>query len=271
MKALIDADIFQYEFGSGIDSEGKVIPWPFVQARVQSRINGIMEATGASEYQLYLTSDDKSNFRYSIATIQPYKGNRSKTEKPYYYHHIRNFLVDHRDAIEVFEMEADDAMGIEQSSNLKVLDNIDDRLKETTPIYHEFDTVICSRDKDLKMIPGWHYSWGCGNQKEKQLWWQNEIEAIRWFFTQAFTGDRVDNIPGLYGVGQSSKLITNLAGYSTFDETYDYVLSEYNKRFGSYAEKFLDENCKLLWILREEPESWRDYNLGRFKDVVGGV
>jgi hypothetical protein len=100
MKALIDADIFQYEFGSCTDSEYKPLAWPLVQARVQGRINTILEATGATSYQLYLTSDDKSNFRYKIATIRPYKGHRP-TEKPYWYNGIRNFLVDHRGAQEV--------------------------------------------------------------------------------------------------------------------------------------------------------------------------
>lgn len=256
MKALIDADILEWEFGTGTDSEGKLIPWPFVQSRVQARINGIMEATGADEYQLFLTSDDKSNFRYNVATIKPYKGNR-KTEKPYYYNHIRNFLVDHRGAIEIFGMEADDAIGIAQYTDYMRAfhcigenpenDHVDPRLCET---------IICSRDKDLRMIPGWHYSWGVGNQQEKPKRWINEHEAITNFYCQVLTGDTVDNIPGLFGVGKSSKLLAGIARCKCEFEMYELCLSEYQKRFGSYAEKFLDENCQLLWIKREESRGY---------------
>ena len=72
MKALIDSDIFQYEFGNCTDNEFKPLAWPLVQSRVQARIDSIMEATGADSYHLYLTSDDKSNFRFEIASIRPY-------------------------------------------------------------------------------------------------------------------------------------------------------------------------------------------------------
>lgn len=237
MLALIDSDIFQHEFGNATNDEGVPLSWPLVQSRVQGRVNGIMEATGADKYQLFITSDDKSNFRYNIATIKPYKGNRKGLEKPRYYYQIRNFLIDHRNAIEVFGMEADDAMSIWQYKDTK-------------------NTIICSRDKDLHMVPGWHYSWGAGKQKEQQLWWQDEINGYRKFYKQCLTGDSVDNIPGLFGVGKSSTTLRAIDAASTSFEMYSIVLSEYTKRFGNYAEQFLLENARLLWMLREEGEVW---------------
>lgn len=238
MKALIDADIFQWEFGSATDDEYKPLSWPLVQARIQSRIDRIMESTGADKYQLYITSDDKSNFRYELATIKPYKGNRL-TEKPHWYTHIRNFLVDFRGAIEVFGQEADDALGIEQCAS-----------KLNT-------TVICSRDKDLHMIPGWHYTWGAGKQKEKEVWFQDEVGGLRCFYSQLLTGDSVDNIPGLYGVGKSSTHIKYINSLNIELDMYEYVRGQYELRFGSYAEQFLIENARLLWIRREEGELWK--------------
>ncbi len=264
MKALIDADIFQFEFGTATDDEFKPLPWPLVQSRMQGRLNGIMEATGADEYQLYLTTDDKSNFRYDVATIKPYKGNR-KTEKPYWYTHIRNFLVDHRKAIEIHGMEADDALSIAQWEDYNECLNFrmkeaEDNGENTLDVFYDFkrfsQTVICSRDKDLDMVPGWHYCWGCGKQKEKKIWWQDEIEGLKCFYNQLLTGDTVDNIPGLFGVGKSSQLLVRVGLCSTELCMYQVVLEEYEKRFGSYAEQFLTENARLLWMLREEGEVW---------------
>ena len=256
MKALIDADIFQYEYGSSIDENGRPLPWPFVHARIQSRIDHIMEATKADSYQLYLTSDDKSNFRYKIATIKPYKGNRAGSEKPYYYQHIRNMLIDSRDAVEVFGMEADDAIAIEQYNTYNPYHGCWIGIYDFNKKRTHHTTVICSRDKDLDMVPGWHYSWGVGKQKEKQLWWQDELNGIRSFYKQLLLGDSVDNIPGLYGVGKSSKLVHKLDSCLSELECYDHVFSEYSKRFGKYAEQFLVENARLLWMLQYEGQMW---------------
>lgn len=236
MKALIDADIFQYEFGSCTDNEFLPLPWPLVQARVQARIDKIMEETGADEYQLYVTSDDKSNFRYKLATIKPYKGHR-KQEKPYWYTHIRNFLVDFRGAIEVFGMEADDAIAIEQYKNIN-------------------ETIICSRDKDLRMVPGWHYSWNIGDTPSKKPYFIQENEGLKNFYCQLLTGDPVDNIPGLYGVGTSSKLLNRVRDCSNEVGMYSIVRDEYEKRFGSYVDQFLLENARLLWMKRTEDDEW---------------
>lgn len=260
MKALIDADIFQWEFGSATDDEGHPLSWPLVQARIQGRIDQIVEATGADSYQLYITSDDKSNFRYQVATIQPYKGNRVDIEKPRWYNQIRNFLVDRRGAIEVHGMEADDAISIEQCKDLtksKALLQYQNNDYDTLKIWTEYgQTVICSRDKDLNMVPGYHYSWACGKQKEKPIWWQNELEGLKCFYKQLLTGDTVDNILGLFGVGKSSSLLTYVDSCSDEYACYDYVLSQYSKRFGSYADQFLVENARLLWMLQEEGQVW---------------
>lgn len=257
MKALIDADIFQYEFGNCTDSEYKPLAWPLVQARVQARLDKIMEATQADTYQLYLTSDDKSNFRYKIATIRPYKGHRP-TEKPYWYQSIRDFLIYYRGAQEVTGIEADDALSIEQWKDYKNSFHCIGELKESLDCVDKnlCETVICSRDKDLDMVPGWHYNWGAGNQKEKPLWWQDELNGLKCFYKQLITGDGVDNIPGLFGIGKFSTYMKDIENCSNEVEMYNFVFKQYEKRFGSYAEQFLIENARLLFMLQEEGQLW---------------
>lgn len=252
MHALVDGDIFAYEFGNAKATDGvSPLPWPFVVSRLDARIQNILLQVGAGSHTLYLTG--QGNFRISVATIKPYKGHRP-TDKPYWWEKIRDFLVYHRGAIIVNGMEADDILGIEQYDSF-TYDKYD---LAAGKLLKNASTVICSRDKDLHMIPGWHYTWGAGKQEEQPLWWQNELDAIRFFYTQLLTGDSTDNIPGLYGVGKSSSLVKYISTCSSELEMYAHVREQYEKRFGSYWNQFLIENARLLWILREDGEDVKD-------------
>ena len=118
------------------------------------------------------------------------------------------------------------------------------------------ETVICTRDKDLDMVPGHHYNWGAGKQREKDMWYQDVTSGLQCFYKQLLTGDTVDNIAGLFGVGKSSTLLRRCADESCELDMYMLVLTEYRKRFGSYAEQFILENARLLWMRKEEDELW---------------
>ena len=247
MIALIDADILPYEYGGMVQLEDpdKPLEWEIVRSMVDDRIKQILEATFATSYKLYLT-DSSSNFRMELATIKPYKGHR-KTEKPYHWERIRQHLIDSWDAEVQYGIEADDRLGIEQ---MEAYWNQFKALELDNP----FDsTVICSRDKDLHMIPGWHYVWPAGKQEEK-LWFQDELSAIRCFYRQLLTGDSTDNILGLYGVGASSQLVKRVESCDEERLMFDIVYKAYQDRFGSYASQFLYENAALLWIKREDTE-----------------
>src|SRR5690554_5998347 len=234
MIALIDADILPYEYGGMVQLEDpdKPLEWEIVRSMVDDRINQILEATKADSCSLYLT-DSATNFRIDLATIKPYKGHR-KTEKPYHWERIRQHLIDSWDAEVQYGIEADDRLGIEQMKSPE-------------------DTVICSRDKDLHMIPGKHYVWPARKQEEK-LWFQDELSAIRCFYRQLLTGDSTDNILDLYGVEASSQLVKRVESCDEERLMFDIVYKAYQDRFGSYASQFLYENAALLWIKREDTE-----------------
>ena len=267
MKALIDADWFAYAHGGATNDEGHPLPWPLVASRIASQIENIRKESGADEYQLYLTGG--GNFRERVATIKPYKGNRP-SEKPHHYERVREYLLKFRNATLIEGMEADDAVSIEQwkDYNLKraVFVNcsleVDYTLDVDEGLKSKCETVLCSIDKDLDMVPGWHYNW----IKDKR-YWIDEIDGIRNFYKQLLTGDTVDNIPGLFGVGKSSTLIKRLNDFTTELDMYISVRTQYEKRFGSYWEKFLVENAQLLWMLREEPEPTKEY-LIHFKETI---
>lgn len=252
MRALIDSDILCYEFGGmkQLEDPEQPLAWQITRSMVDDRLDQILEAVNATSYSLYLT-DSPSNFRISEGSIVPYKGTRA-TEKPHWWAAIRQHLIDQWGAEVQYGIEADDRLGIEQ---MKVFY---DGLADEAMFCHGMSstgndsTTICSRDKDLHMIPGWHYSWACGKQPER-LWFQDETNAIRCFYRQLLTGDTTDNILGLYGVGGKSRLVLRLEDFDEELDMLNHVFKAYQDRFGSYADEFLLENAILLWMLREEP------------------
>lgn len=216
---------------TGLDPED----WSEVQETVVGFVENLLE--GYVDFKGFISG--QGNFRYDIATILPYKGNRT-AERPTHYDAIRQLLVDMYGATIVPSVEADDAIGLEYSGD---------------------SDVILSLDKDLDMIPGNHYNW------ERDIEYKiTELQGYKNFFKQLLLGDTSDNILGLYGVGPKSALLKAIESMENVGDMYNYVLSQYESRFGSYAKTFLVENSKLLWILQRdrcnpivEEEYWLQY------------
>lgn len=163
------------------------------------------------------------NFRFDIATIQPYKGNRV-ADKPYHFDAIKDYIVDKYEAKRVYGVEVDDAIGMLAGP----------------------DDLIISQDKDLFQLTGKHKHPLSG--KETTI---TEVEGFRSFYSQVITGDTSDNIPGLYGVGASSTYVKAIKKMEAEEEMYTLVSKLYADRFGSYWPMFLKENMMLLWLLRD--------------------
>jgi len=221
MKALVDADLLVYRFGFA--SEGD--PAEFALARLSEFLDNLYIELSVDEVWGYLTG--KGNFRNEIAVTAPYKGTRI-AEKPYHFQLLREYMEKAWGFEVVDGMEADDAIGIEAYRN------------------EPDETLIVSIDKDLNMIRGHHF-----NFVKEERYYVTEEEAIRNFYLQILTGDKVDNIIGLAGIGpvKSKKL---LADCNNELEMYETVLKAYN---GDEARVL--ENARLLWILREEKQVWQ--------------
>ena len=221
-----DADDYYYRTGTLLE------PIENALHSVKHTIAVICEAIKADSYQVYLTAEE-GNFRDKVATIQPYKGNRH-ARRPFHYRDIRDYLVNVHNAIIIKGQEADDAMGIAQFHNF------------TTTKYGENDTCICTIDKDLDMIPGWHYNW-----VREERYFVDEEMAMQNFYRQLITGDSTDNIRGIAGAGP--KAAKDLLEVST-NPLCDIGLL--------YAEQYDDpeaamiETGRLLWIRRKENELW---------------
>ena len=188
-------------------------------------LDQILEATDAEDYEIYISGP--TNFRTEIARTAPYKGNRTG-RKPEYYDDIRNWLVQYKGAQISDGIEADDVLSICQ--------------------YNRDNTVIVSIDKDLDMVPGDHYNW-----VSNTLYTISPLEGARNFWTQMITGDTVDNIKGIPGLGKV-KASKHLAGCKDFYEMFQVVLKLYTEHFKEEAQSRFVENSILLWMLRHESE-----------------
>ncbi len=248
MTPLIDADILLYEIGFATQKKtesGEILPSPVeeVNELVDAKIKEICAAVYATEPpKLYLTGT--GNFRFNIAKRRDYKGNR-KQIKPFHYKYIKAYLQSQWGAEVVNGMEADDALCIEQTSRI-----------------HSRDTIICSRDKDLKQCPGFHYTWECGKQGSWGPAWVDSVGSLQlkgpkklvgtgtlFFYSQLLTGDSTDTYDGLPGCGPI-RAHAILDGASSPDEMYQRVLEAYRSKFED-AEEQLEEQAHLAYMIRE--------------------
>lgn len=227
--ALIDGDILVYRVGFSTNEPDEE---KFAVSRMGNFVDRLIRLEGIETYEGYLTG--KNNYRSEIATEQAYKGNRKDARKPVHYDSLREYLVSKWGFTVIDGQEADDAMGI------KAYDLPED------------SSCIMTIDKDLDMIRGWHY-----NFVKEDLYYVTEKEAIKNFYIQILTGDRVDNIPGLKGVGpvKAKKILENCTTekslFKAVSEKYDHDIDK------------LTERGRLLWIRRKEKQLWKPPNTSR--------
>lgn len=238
--ALIDLDPLLYQYGYCQLPDGRPLSGTIAAKAMMNKIEDITNKAGCYDWFGYVSGS--GNFRESIATIKDYKGNRKDREKPPLYAYLKGYLISEHSRVRVSEgCEADDCLSIHQMSQLSGED---------------CNTVICTLDKDLEMVPGYHYRWERQSVKEIPTWYQTEIGGLRAFYKQCLTGDGVDNIPGLYGIGPKSAYLSRIDGFGDEAAMFELVQSLYQKWYGNYGDKFLLEVGRLLWMQRYEGELW---------------
>jgi hypothetical protein len=226
-----------------ITSEVELLPQGVARNIFKMKLDGICKACDSDNYKLILSGD--GNYRDELAKTRKYKDRDQP--KPHHYLFVRSLVIEHGAEVTV-GIEADDSIGIDMA--------------------HDAEGVICTIDKDLNMLPGRHYDWN------KQIKYKvPEPEAQRWFLTQLLTGDGVDNVPGIPGMGEKKAaaildpLRGNVAGM------WKAVLAEYNKGPFKFKDgqqtphpiKYLNEQGVLLWIQRKKGELWTaDYYTKRY-------
>lgn len=219
---IIDGDILCYRVGFACNEEPEKVA---IRTMADMLEELIFIELSSNIHVGYLTGKD--NYRHDIAKTQPYKGNRKDAPRPVHLHSLREYLITAWDFRVADGQEADDAIGIHATLTR---DN----------------SIIVSIDKDLDMIPGHHY-----NPVKKDHYYVNDKDAIKNFYRQILTGDKVDNVQGLRGIGPK-KADKILGDFDTDLAMYEAVLKAYD----GDAERVL-ENGQLLWIRRRKDEIWQ--------------
>lgn len=275
MKCLIDADILSYEIGACGEYKDEITgatvirDAQFVCDLLDQRIKEIEGECWATEPStLYLTGDNKlfkhlnkerkrnglaevihlENFRKEEAKTKKYKGNRVQ-DKPFHYDNLRAYMLGNYDVHVAIGMEADDAIGIELYKS---------------HVAGTLDVICCTRDKDLRMVPGMHYGWPCNHQPMYGPTRVSELgeisisadnkkirgNGLKFFYSQMITGDNVDNIPGLPKGGpvMAYKALSNC---ETEEQMFINTAALYQKRLGDDWREYFQEQANLLWIVRE--------------------
>lgn len=274
MQPLIDADVLRYEIGfSGeyLDDNGEKAyrEFDFVADLLDQKIKEICAEVWATEPPiLFLTNDRRlhkkvnkelkkkgqeeleyqPNFRDAVAEKKEYKGNR-KNEKPFHYDNLTAYIFAKYNVEVAVGMEADDLMSVYQFKRLDKL-----------------DTIICSRDKDLRITPGMHFGWACGRQQQfgpRKVEELGELElkggkklvgtGLKFFYSQVITGDTVDNYPGLPG-GGPVLAYKSLHDCETEAQLFERVAGLYQGKYGDEWRAEMLEQCKLAWMVRELDE-----------------
>ena len=275
MQPLIDGDVLIYEIGFASETgwaatiqwngEGKCPPPPFnyVAELLDNRIAEICGKVMATMPPiLYLTGE--GNFREKVAKRKVYKGNRDQSGKPWHYHNLLSYMKVAYNTIVVEGMEADDALCIEQCKAIK-----DGR-----------ETIICTRDKDLRQCTGWTFSWELGNQPQfgpefvegfGYISLSGDNKKLRgvgdkFFYAQLIMGDPVDNIPGLpkHGPKAAFDILSNT---QTRAEAEKAVVEAYRAFYGELWEQEMLEQAQLLWMVRELDEEGKPL-MWKFLDDV---
>jgi 5'-3' exonuclease len=233
VRALLDGDIYAFRSASSAENEDVGIAiW-----RMEEMIDNTLAETNAEEFSIFLSGD--TNFRNDI--YPEYKANRT-APKPRHLKACKQYLVEKYKAEVADNCEADDLLGIAQCANLD---------KGSGPL-----TIICSLDKDLRMIPGLHYSFEISGTSSLGKKWVKPMEIVtvepfeglRRFYTQVLTGDPTDNVKGAAGIGKV-KAERLLRDCTTEQELYEAV-----EPFFHEDELLMTGQC--LWIFRKPNDRW---------------
>lgn len=199
----IDADFLAYMMS--YEKEGHTIPLADMQFNCSGAVEKMRLMAGAETVYLHLTPSlsDKGG-RSAIAIQKDYQGNRKERERPAKLHILREWMGTHFPASLYHDCEADDGMSSAQWAAVRA---------GNTDL-----SVICSKDKDLLMVPGWHMDWDTfelaqsvdetGNPNEFGFTYldcsksASKIKGFgtKFFWGQMLTGDTADNIAGLPAV-----------------------------------------------------------------------
>lgn len=215
----------------------------------------------------------EGNFRFDIAKILPYKGERR--EKPLVFQDLKDKVFSqYKNKLDISNgYESDDKLGMYAAENQAYYRK-----------HGKFKYLLAYEDKDLKQLWG---PWINIGRLDEGIQWINPLEACHHFCYQMLKGDKtVDNIMGIHDLSENTKTLyklrkvtgcgdvaatTILKDCKTSQELLGKVVEEYKayykepttftsdsdgKQYTYTWKEYLQENARLLWMLRTEDVNW---------------
>jgi len=248
MIGNIDGDLVGFRCAASVgDGEEEI-----AILRTDRLMRELIHSTEVDGYNCFISGG--GNFRKKVNPL--YKANRT-TEPPKYLQACREFLLREWNAVLANGCEADDLLGINQ----KIINDSYHSMILEGQQQGCHESIIISLDKDLLMIPGWHYSWeisGATWTKDASKTFTTPLEGLRTFYKQMLIGDKTDNIFGVTGIGKvkAAKILDDIEDE---EEMIDIVHDLYNED----SARFL-MNAQCLWIMQREGETW----VSRIKHLI---
>jgi hypothetical protein len=239
--------------------EKGVLTYQPIISKAQARFRFFMKTIQEHNYSNIFSmaiGDSKNNWRLDIHP--EYKLHKARVgsndKRAPYIQELRLWAIEEYSAHYCQGYEADDAIRI--WANRMNLD----------------EYVVCSVDKDLNLVPGNHYD-PKTDDKSKRFWYMEPIDSAMFFWEQMLTGDSIDNIPGIVGIGPK-KAAALLADCVTEQDCKEVVLKQYDLKYGEDGYKKLMFNGQLLHIWRTKGDNWyldpKNYeNITGTKPVTG--
>lgn len=250
-KYKTDADLSAAELGATV--ELTFVPEPeshccmLVKKAVESTITDVKrQGYGLSSVKTEVYLSNKGSFREKLCPS--YKLARSTMRRPANLNAAKQYLVNKYGAVcKAGEYEADDMLSM--------------RAKELQDV--GIIPIICSIDKDLMQVPGLHYDF-----VKKAIVDVSVADGHRSFYRQLLTGDDIDGIVGIKGIGpvKAGKIVNHLT--NPFD-MYCAVLKEWinniPQRPGEDRDAWLVRvvntikmTARMLYLVREDRQMWEE-------------
>ncbi len=199
----IDADFLAYQVTAEKADGSDDKTYEDMKHNAEVAVEAIRGLAAAEHVHLHLTpSTSNKGGRYEQALLKPYQGNREDKPKPKYLGIMREWLVKRYAGTLHQFCEADDGMSSSQYAALKRGEG--------------HLSIIASKDKDLRMVPGLQLDWDTGaisgtefddefghvELVERRTAGGTVVKQLKgfgqkFFWAQMLIGDTADNISGL--------------------------------------------------------------------------
>lgn len=241
--ALVDADILAYQAAAATErpvywEDGLWTLHSFEDEAIEAFETALKKYTEAVEAtDIILAFSDSENWRKEV--LPTYKSNRKGTRKPMLLGFLRAYCEDKYDVFVRPTLEADDVLGILNTSSKLV----------------KGERVVISIDKDFWTIPGEHY-----NFKDKEFFTVDQETADYHHFMQALMGDATDGYTGCPKIGKvTAKKVLDKA-IETGQPLWEAVVTAFQK--AGLSEEVALTQARVARILRAE-----DYDFKK-KEVI---